>query len=443
MAKDKQGNTLTGATAEAVASFDEAVRSFNIYRGDPEAAIDAAIAAAPDCASAHLFKIGIYATASEPEATAAAIDMFEAVEMLPMDEREKSLAGALKLLVAGRWNGAAEALNRHNMEHPHDLPALQFGHLLDFYRGNARNLRDRIARVLPLWSADIPGHSIVRGMLSFGLEETADYRRAEETGRAALEQDPLDCWAHHAVAHVMEMTGRAEDGIGWMVAREPHWSGEDNLFAVHNWWHRALYHLDLGQVEQVMALYDGPIREGRSGVALDLVDAAALLWRLHLSGHDVGDRWQEVSVAWEAQADGRLYAFNDLHAAMAHLGAGRTEALDRMTDAMMITADDSENGDAALFAGQVGLPAVQGFTAFFNGDHEAAVEKLFSVRYSANRFGGSHAQRDVLDWTLTEAAIRSGNRARAEALAHERLAAKPHSPVNLGFLKRARALGTA
>ena len=58
----------------------------------------------------------------------------------------------------------------------------------------------------------------------------------------------------------MEMQGRAEDGIGWMIAREPHWSGDDNFFKVHNWWHRALYHLDLGQADEVLALYDGPIR---------------------------------------------------------------------------------------------------------------------------------------------------------------------------------------
>jgi hypothetical protein len=44
----------------------------------------------------------------------------------------------------------------------------------------------------------------------------------------------------------MEMQGRAQDGIGWMIAREPYWSGDDNFFKVHNWWHRALYHLDLG-----------------------------------------------------------------------------------------------------------------------------------------------------------------------------------------------------
>ena len=102
------------------------------------------------------------------------------------------------------------------MRHPHDLVALQVGHLMDFYRGNARDLRDRIARALPHWSPDVPGYHVVLGMHAFGLEEAGDYARAEETGRRALDLEPLDAWAHHAVAHVMEMQGRAQDGIGWM-----------------------------------------------------------------------------------------------------------------------------------------------------------------------------------------------------------------------------------
>jgi len=439
MHKDLQGNTLTGATAEAVSSYDQAVRSFNIYRGDPEALIDAAIAAAPEFATAHLFKAGIYATASEPEATAGAIEILHQAASLPMNDREQSLASALKRLVAGHWNAAAEALDRHSMLYPHDLPALQFGHLLDFYRGNARNLRDRIARALPHWSANRPGYSIVLGMQSFGHEEMADYRRAEEFGRQAVELEPQDSWAHHAVAHVMEMMGRPEDGIGWMTAREPHWSGKDNLFEIHNWWHRALFHLDLGQTEQVLALYDGPIREDKGGVVLDLIDASALLWRLHLCGHDVGDRWNELSVAWEAQSDGALYAFNDWHAAMAHLGAGRDDVLGGLVEKLKRTASATDNGDAAMFTRDVGLPVIEGFTAFFRGDHTTAVDRLFGVRYLANRFGGSHAQRDIIDWTLVEAALRGGDRAVAISLANERLAGKPHSPVNLNFLKRSQA----
>src|SRR5690606_18745916 len=144
----------------------------------------------------------------------------------------------------------------------------------------------------------------------------------------------------------------------WMIAREAHWAGESNFFKVHNWWHRALFHLDLGEVEEALALYDGPIRDGRSPVALDLVDAAALLWRLHLLGQDVGERWQELAAAWDRHADGATYAFNDWHAVMAYLGAGRERDVERILAAYRGVAP--ERNDNARWARSIGLPLVEG-----------------------------------------------------------------------------------
>lgn len=436
MLTDRQGNSLSGATPEAVAQFDAAVSSFNIYRGDPVALVEDAIRAAPECAMAHILKAYLFGLATEPEATAMAKVVLADVKALSLSEREASHVAALDALLANNWTRAAVALDEHNMRYPHDMVGLQAGHLMDFYRASARNLRDRIARVLPSWSADRPGYSIVLGMYAFGLEEAGDYARAEAMGREAVAREPLDAWAHHAVAHVMEMQGRAEDGIGWMMAREPYWSGDDNFFRVHNWWHKALYHLDLGQRDEVMALYDGQIRREKSGVALDLVDASALLWRVHVDGHDVGGRWADVAESWDAHADGRLYPFNDWHAAMAYLGAGRVDDVDRLIAAYRDGAD--AGSETSRWAQATGLPLIEGFKAFWQGRYDDAFEFLHGARFIANTFGGSHAQRDIIDCTLTEAALRSGRSGNAVALANERLALKPHSPINRRFLRRAK-----
>ncbi len=438
MLTDRQGNALTGATSESAAHYDDAVAAFNIYRGDPVALLDQAIAASPDFTMAHILKACLYGLATEPEATAEAIAITAHVKTLKMNDPEASLTASLDRLLANNWTEAATMLDHHSMRYPHDLVALQVGHLMDFYRANARDLRDRIARALAHWSEDRPGYSFVLGMYSFGLEETGDYARAEAIGKEATERQPLDCWAHHAVAHVLEMQGRAKDGVEWMRTREQHWSGDDNFFKVHNWWHKALYHLDLGERDDVMTLYDGRIRGDRSPIALDLVDASALLWRAHLDGLDVGDRWGEVATAWQAHADGKLYPFNDWHAAMAYLGAGRETEVERL-----IGAYRSQGiGETARWAQATGLPLIEGFRAFWHGNYADAVELLHRGRSIVNSFGGSHAQRDVIDWTLTEAAIRGGLRDTATALANERLALKPHSPVNRAFLKRAQSLGT-
>jgi tetratricopeptide (TPR) repeat protein len=436
MRADRQGHPVSGSTAEALAHFDRALAEFNLYRGDPVASVDRARAAAPEFVMAHVLKAYLLGLATEPGAAAQAREIVAGARRLRTDDREASHLAALDHLLVGNWTAAAVAMDLHNVRYPRDLVGLQAGHLMDFYRANARDLRDRIARALPHWSVSTPGHGIVLGMYAFGLEETGDYARAEAAGRQAIAAEPFDCWAHHAVAHVMEMQGRVEDGIGWMTAREPYWAAEDNFFKIHNWWHRALYWLELGQAAEVLRMYDGPIRGGRSGVALDLVDGSALLWRLHLQGHDVGDRWAELAQSWDQHADGHLYPFNDWHAVMAYLGAGRDGEVDRVIGAL----ERSAAGDAeiAAWARAVGLPLIRGFRAFWRADYRECAERLHTARFIVNQFGGSHAQRDIIDWTLTEAAVRGGLAALAEALAHERLALKPHSPIGRAFLRRAR-----
>jgi tetratricopeptide (TPR) repeat protein len=429
---------LRGSTPETLRLFDQAVEGFALYRGDPLGLLDQAIAAAPGFAMARLMKGWLLALTTEPEATAAARGCLADAAALPLGDREAGHAAALRHVLDGNWSAGGLALERHSMRFPLDLLALQAGHLIDFCRANARTLRDRIARALPAWDG-VPGRSLVLGMLAFGLEETGDYARAEAAGREAVDAEPRDGWAHHAVAHVLEMQGRAAENLDWIAGREPHWAGEDNFFRVHNWWHRALCHIELGDTAAALALYDGPVRGQRTEAAVDLVDASALLWRLELIGVDVGVRWDELSAAWEAHADGRLYPFNDWHAAMAHLGAGRMAELERLVAA----ARGAEGSEAARWMRDTGLPLIEGFAAFRRGDHRLAVERLLGARQIANLFGGSHAQRDVIDWTLTEAAIRGGLPDVAEGLARERLALRPHSPVNQGFLSRAAGRGAS
>ena len=433
---DAQGNSLTGATREAVLAFDRAVNAFHFYRGDPVAEADAAIATAPRFVMAHILKAWMYGLATEPAATAGAKAIVQAASEMPANAREASHLRALGFLMQGEWTAAATTLDQHLMRWPRDIVALQAGHLTDFYRANARDLRDRIARALPEWSADLPGYSAVLGMFSFGLEEAGDYARAEDIGREAIDRDPRDSWAHHAVAHVMEMQGRATEGIAWMEDRAPHWADDSSFFRVHNWWHKALYHLDLGQTEEALALYDAKVRETPSGMALDLVDASALLWRLTLTGISVGDRWQEVATAWDAHADGKLYPFNDWHAAMAYLGAGREDEVDRILTAY----SSAREGEIGVWARTTGSELIRGFRDFWQGSYGDAATRLHKARYIANSFGGSHAQRDVIDWTATEAALRGGLGDAGRALANERLAMKPHSPMNRLFLERADSI---
>jgi hypothetical protein len=272
----------------------------------------------------------------------------------------------------------------------------------------------------------------------FGLEEAGDYARAEDESRAAAELEPLSFWPHHTVAHVMEMTGRPEDGLGWMAAREALWSTPGHMNQVHIWWHKALFHLELGQYDAALALYDGPMRATQRPVALSLTNATALLWRLDTLGCDIGDRWQEQAALWQGHADGKCLVFGDIHAAMAELRSGQEALVERRLAAMRETA---ANGvEAAGLYRTVGIPVVEGLAAFQRGAYAEAVELLLPVRFDLWQIGGSHAQRDVVDWTLTEAAVRAGQRDVALSLAHERLASRPRSAPNRRFLRHAEAI---
>lgn len=435
---DQHGHLLSGASAGAREHYERALGLFRLYSGDPLAAADAALADSPGFAMAHLLRAWLNLLGTEPAGVAVARAAHADAAPHCRTGREEGHLAAIGHLVEGRWHEASQAILRVSTDHPRDLLALQVGHQIDFFTGNARLLRDRIARARAAWSPCLPGYHALLGMYAFGLEEMGDYAPAEITGRSAVELEPRDGWAQHAVAHVLEMQGRTSEGIAWMRANPEAWS-RDSFLAVHNWWHLALYHLDRGESDEVLRLFDGPIFGGRSAVAMDLLDASALLWRLHLRGIAVGDRWQGVADNWQPFASAGNYAFNDAHAVMAFVGAGRPDRIAEVLDAQDRAMAGA--GDNARFTCEVGRPVVLGLKAFGDGDYAGCIAALQPVIPIANRFGGSHAQRDLLDLTVMEAALRLPDRALARAISAERRALKPNSPHARFLFERARALG--
>jgi hypothetical protein len=403
------------------------------------ARVEAALAEAPGFAMAHALRAWLHLLGTEPGGVPVARDAHcEAVRHARTD-RERGHVAAIGHLVEGRWHDASRTLEDVTIAHPRDALGLLAGHQIDFFTGHSRMLRDRIARALPHWDKAMTGYHSVLGMHAFGLEENGDYARAEAAGRRGIELEPRDGWSQHAVAHVLEMQNRQSDGIAWMLGNHA-WAG-DSFFQVHNWWHLALYHLELGDADAVLSLFDDKMGGGRSGVVLDMVDASALLWRLNLRGIDVGDRWQALAAAWTPMATAGTYAFNDAHAVMAFVGAGQRHL------AVAVIAAQQEAvarpGDNAIFTAEVGLAVTQAILAFGDANYTRTAALLRPIRSIAHRFGGSHAQRDVIDLTLIEAALRSGDAGLASALTAERADRRPESPLSQLFLRRAADLAPA
>ena len=416
---DRWGVPVRAGSAEAVGRLDEAVEDLAALAGDPVARAEAAVTADDSLVLGHIYRayLALYGTKAEGVATAA--EIVKKLDEAVLGEREAHHLRAARSWVDGDWEATARSLERALLCHPRDLLALKVAQDLYFFLGNRLELRDVAARVLPAWPRGLPGWGYVQGIYAFGLEENADYRQAESRARAALDHNPRDVWSVHALAHVFEMEGSQRDGVDFLTASAGDWSG--SFFAVHNWWHRALYHLELGETDEALRLCDSPIRASRSTEWLDVVDAAALLWRLSLVGVDVTGRAAQLAADIDDLVGEPVYIFNDWHAVMAFgLAADHARVERVILGNRHLTAPTNRKA-----AERGGLDLLGAFGAFAAGHPDRAIDLLIDIRPRANVVGGSHAQRDIIDLTLIAAAVRAGDDSLARALVTERVARKP------------------
>ena len=439
---DRFGAPVSSRNQASIDHLGEAVTLMLGFREDPLAAIEATLAADPDFIMGHCFRAGLFLVSSEAGCEPALKDILKQLRNLEgtANDRERAHMAAIEAWSGRQFHRASELYGRILFDHPRDIVAMQFAHQIDFLLGQQTMLRDRVQHILPAWSETDPEYGYLLGMQAFGLEECGHYGRAEETGKRAVTLNPYDAWAYHAVAHVFEMEGRTEEGIHWLSGSAENWSPR-NMIAYHNWWHLGLYHLEKNETATVIALYDHAIRAKSSAIAMEMVDGAAMLWRLHLRGVDVGGRWAELADLYEKQAEDAYYPFNDAHAMMAFVATGQDDASRRTIAALEAAAGDGSS--SARMIRDIGLPVARAFRAFGDEDYGTCFDILLDVRKRASGFGGSNAQRDVLNLTLLEAAIRAGNVTAAAALTNERKAAKQESPFVTSLANRIGGTDTA
>ncbi len=430
---DPRGNPCGTRNAAARDAAESALWRMMSFYDTPLADLDAASAHDAGWALPHVMRAGFLLSLTEPSLLAEAATHLQRARELSAQAppRERAHLEAVQLALDGRWQAACRAWDELLVEYPRDALALQWAQLWDFYRGDAVNLRLRPARALPEWDEADPLHAHVLSLYAFGLEESNLYPQAEDVGRRSLAADPKVPWAVHAVAHVMEMQGRYEEGAVWLRQHQSAWA-EGNGFSGHLWWHKGLFRLEGMDHAGALRLLDTRLSGTALQITLQRVDAAALLWRLHLLGVDVASRCAELLVAWDlSEAAAGYYAFNDVHAVLAMLGAGevaRAEAWVARCAERAMVADDARRSNHGM-AREVGLPLMRGLLAFARGEADAAADALYAARGVAQRFGGSHAQRDVIDQTLLCAAARGTRRGIGRALINERIMAKPSTPL--------------
>ena len=428
-------STMANFDLDSLARCRRALELALTSRGNPGAEVDRVLAKNPQFIFGHCLRAALIVRADMQSARSRLVASVTAIEAACPDAGDPSRRHAS---AARAWLDRDEALAAERygailIDWPRDILALAVAHALDFRLGRRRMLRDRVAQVLPEWDAAAPNYASVLALYAFGLEENGQYRRAEKMARRALALDSQHPGAIHVIAHVMEMQGRVREGLEFLAECETTWKETSDL-SVHLAWHRALFHLDAGDPESALAVYDAQIASPGAPGMSELADASALLWRLRVLDVEVGERWQPLADSWERGTLTGVRRFYVAHAMMALIAAGRTAATQRIFDAL--PHPETNDASASQPEDTLLLLFCKALLAFANGDYMTCVEWLKRVHHIAHRCGGSLAQCDLIHLTYTEAALRARKRSLARALVAERTAQKPASRLNHALQRR-------
>ena len=430
---DARGLPVSIASDKAAAAFDHLVNGYLTYRADTPARLTALLEADPECALAHCMQ-GYFAMLGFKQAVVpvAARAARTAQTLGPKaTARERSHIAALTAWAEGELDRAIALWESILRPHPHDLVAFRLAHFVNFWLGRPQDMVASVEGVMPAWSEDVPGYSTILACRCFAHEEAGNYLAAEPSGRRAIELDPGDLWAAHAVAHVMEMQGRRSEGIEWLTTLAPNWEGSHNL-QHHLWWHCAVFKLENGDHAAVLELYDtrfrnlaAPLTVASPDVYIDVQNAASMLFRLQRLGVDVGKRWEELADKAEARIGDCQSAFTLPHWMMALTATGRNASAERMTEAMRAFA--KERGTVPPIVRDYVLPIAEAQLAHAAGRYAEAVALMRPVIGGMYRLGGSHLQQDVLEQLFVDAALKAGSTADIR-LALERVAGRRAIP---------------
>ena len=425
MRNDQFGYETSLSSAQAVAAWDGMVLAFLAHAAATPDYLGKVLEKEPHFAMAHAVKGLFCMMLGRREMAETARAAHETARLCARQgaptPREAGYVRSLGAWLDGRPTEAVREMEAILTRWPEDALAMKISHAIRFILGDRHGMRASVEALLPAYDAANPARGYLFGCHAFGLEETGEYARAETAGRMGLSLAPDDAWGLHAVAHVFDMTCKARAGLDWFEGREAAWAHCNN-FRYHVWWHKALMHLDQGEIDAVFDLYDTEVRHDHTDDFRDISNGTALLMRLELDGHDVGDRWEEMADICETRTEDACLIFADLHYLMALIGGERESAIRRMMT--RLATDAKRGGEDEMMARMAnpGMAAATGLEAFGEGDYTTSFLNLKRARHSMQLAGGSHAQRDVFERLTIDAGIRAGYFDDAEAILRERSA---------------------
>jgi len=317
--------------------------------------------------------------------------------------RERAWIAATTAWLAGDTDKSLAIHEKMVAEWPRDLLAGKLGQLHAFNLGDAKALLRIGERLL---EANRENH-FAWGMCAFGLEECHRLDEAETHARHAIEMERKDPWAHHALAHCLEARGHLVEGIAFLHSMADTWEDCNSFMYTHNWWHLALFLIDLDRTDEALAMFDQRVWGVWKEFSEDQINAISLLARLELRGVDVGSRWADIASYVKDRLHDHFVPFLDLQYLYALARAGEGSVVTEMLASLEDRAESAKPFEREAWA-DCTVPAAHGLAAHAKGDHAEAVRLLGQAMPHLGTIGGSIAQRSLFGAIHLDALMRSG-----------------------------------
>jgi tetratricopeptide (TPR) repeat protein len=402
--KDSQGLEVANADAEAIDALDFLREEWLVFGKRFDRFMTAADKEAT-CALLPVLAANLVLSMNSVEGRALGAKYLTRAQAMSkgIGPRERAWLDATQAWIDGDTDKSLAIHEKMVAEWPRDLLAGKLGQLHAFNQGDAEALL-RIGE--HLFAADRDGR-FVGGMYAFGLEECNRLDEAEAAARRAIERQRKDPWAHHALAHCLEARGRLLDGVAFLQSVADTWEDCNSFMYTHNWWHLALFLIDLDRPAEALALFDGRVWGVWKEFSEDQINAISLLARLELRGIDVGDRWNDVASYLESRLHDHFVPFLDLQYLYALARAGKQSAVTEMLASLEDRGEQARPFEREAWA-DCAVPAAHGLAAHARSEHAEAARLLGQAMPHLRPIGGSAAQRALFSAIHLDALIRSG-----------------------------------
>lgn len=322
--------------------------------------------------------------------------------------REQSHIAIFAKILTGQGAQAVSMIAEHMKDWPRDAmvlaPATGVFGLIGF-SGRAGREFEQLAILEPL-ATHYGDDWWFRTVLAFAEIELGKHDSGFINIESALRGFPRNAHAAHIKAHLFYEKGEREEGLAYLDQWNATYPREGQLHC-HISWHLALWCLESGRRDEAWRIYREALHPGGSwGPQINvLTDCASFLARAEMAGERRSpELWKQISDYAAKWFPNSGIIFADMHSALAFAMAGDSEALARIIE--------SPKGPAA----DILAPIARGFDGLARGDWTRVINELQPILQAHERVGGSRAQRDLLEYSVTCVLLRSGRTDEARRL---------------------------